>query len=451
MGRTGSTLLRFLLDAHPDLACPPETSLPAMCGQLAVVWSLIEGAVLSQNRGDTPSLVPPGAVAGIKATVDRMTGAYLDRRNKKRFCDKSLGSARYVDLLAQLYPKAKFLCLYRSPMDMIKSGLDASPWGLNGYGFDSYAGDSPGNAVLALARYWLDNASQIAAAEKRYPDQCHRIRYEDMVTATEDVASEIFAFLGLPAVPQIEERCFSADREWFGPADHKIWATSRISDKSVGKGESIPSGLIPAPILGGINELAGQLGYQPVDDTWGTPGRDADPRVPGSSPFFPDVPSAAEAPVGPESLLPVERAIEKLLWAGLARIDDEFRRRWDICSADCFLVVSHRDTGREAGSEANWLVNLTSRTVTLSEDEAEESQWNVLGSPDAWRSVLNGDLNFYVALRRNEIRYCDSGDVGPFGAQVRTAMLVDLLGMSALAPAVTALVSDSDGDGDSPV
>jgi hypothetical protein len=41
MGRSGSTLLRFLLDAHPELACPPETSLPALCGQLSVVWSLI--------------------------------------------------------------------------------------------------------------------------------------------------------------------------------------------------------------------------------------------------------------------------------------------------------------------------------------------------------------------------------------------------------------------------
>jgi Sulfotransferase family len=33
MGRSGSTLLRFLLDAHPDLACPPETSLPAPQGR----------------------------------------------------------------------------------------------------------------------------------------------------------------------------------------------------------------------------------------------------------------------------------------------------------------------------------------------------------------------------------------------------------------------------------
>jgi Sulfotransferase family len=46
-GRSGSTLLRFLLDAHPDLACPPETNLPDLCAQLATEWSLIAGAPLS--------------------------------------------------------------------------------------------------------------------------------------------------------------------------------------------------------------------------------------------------------------------------------------------------------------------------------------------------------------------------------------------------------------------
>lgn len=31
-GRSGSTLLRFLLDAHPDLVCRPENGLPDLCG-----------------------------------------------------------------------------------------------------------------------------------------------------------------------------------------------------------------------------------------------------------------------------------------------------------------------------------------------------------------------------------------------------------------------------------
>lgn len=81
----------------------------------------------------------------------------------------------------QIYPRARFVCLYRHPMDVIRSGLDACPWGLTGYGFDPYIGSSPGNAVLALARYWLDNAAAIAQVEEKHPERCHRIRYEDLV------------------------------------------------------------------------------------------------------------------------------------------------------------------------------------------------------------------------------------------------------------------------------
>ena len=65
-GRSGSTLVRFLIDAHPDLACPPETNLPGLCAQLATVWSLIEGAPLSANRGDEPPEIPEAAIEGVR-------------------------------------------------------------------------------------------------------------------------------------------------------------------------------------------------------------------------------------------------------------------------------------------------------------------------------------------------------------------------------------------------
>src|SRR5215469_11851024 len=104
--RSGSTLLRFLLDAHPDLVCPPETNLPALCAQLATVWSLIEGAPLSANRGDEPPVIPDAAIAGTRQTMDRMVGSYLERRGKKRYCDKSLGTASYSELLMRIYPDA---------------------------------------------------------------------------------------------------------------------------------------------------------------------------------------------------------------------------------------------------------------------------------------------------------------------------------------------------------
>src|SRR5215470_6456055 len=222
-GRSGSTLLRFLLDAHPEIACPPETNVPALCAQLATVWSLIEGAPLSANRGDEPPVVPDAAIAGIRATMNMMVGSYLERRGKTPYCDKSLGTARFADLLDRVYPDARFLCLYRHPMDVIASGVEACPWGLNGYGFDPYIATTPGNAVLALARFWADSVAVTLAAEEGFADSCLRVRYEDLVTDPEGTAKGIFEFLGAAPAPGISAACFSPERERFGPADYKIW------------------------------------------------------------------------------------------------------------------------------------------------------------------------------------------------------------------------------------
>jgi hypothetical protein len=431
MGRSGSTLLRFLLDAHPDLACPPETSLPALCGQLAVVWSLIEGAPLSATRGDTPPQVPDAAVAGIRHMVDLMTGSYLQRRGKKRFCDKSLGSARFASLLLRAWPEARFLCLFRHPMDVIRSGVDACPWGLNGYGFDAYIGGSPGNAVLALARYWLDNATAIAAFEDEQPDRCHRVRYEDLVAAPEQAAAEIFAFLGVAPAPGITQSCFSAERERFGPADHKIWATSAITADSVGKGESIPAGLIPPPILAGINDLAEKLGYLPVGEDWGAAGMSGDPRVPETITTPARLPGSRPG----ETATAGNTTLDQRLRAGLAAIDGRFTSQWQPCLGERFLVVA-RPPAADADGESRWLVDLSSRTISASDpapdDGPEEGteEWTIVGSPHTWGAVLAGEVNLHVAARRYDLRYCGPGEEDPVAAQTRIAMLIDLLGLS---------------------
>lgn len=438
MGRSGSTLLRFLLDAHPELACPPETSMPALCGQLSVVWSLIEGAPLAAERDAAPPRVPDAAVAGIRRMLDEMTGSYLARRGKRLFCDKSLGSARFADLLTQIYPGARFLCLYRHPMDVIRSGLDACPWGLTGYGFDQYIVGSPGNAVLALARYWLDNATLINKVEQEQTEQCHRIRYEDLVEDPEGVMGEVYAFIGVRPALGIAQSCFSGERERFGPADHKIWATSKITGDSVGRGESIPAGLILPPVTAAINELAATLGYLPVDEDWGTPGRPADPRVPDTirSP-------AAQSGGGPA---PGSGALEECLRSRLEGADERFADRWESCTSEKFLIVSRTTTS----GETQWLVDIAARTITV-EGEADETgadddgkvdddvTWSILGSPQTWEAVLSGQLNLHAALRHNDLRYCPAGTDSPVVSQTRITMLADLLGLGASAWADAAL------------
>lgn len=491
-GRSGSTLLRFLLDAHPDLACPPETNVPALCGQLATVWSLIEGAPLSANRGDEPPEIPDAAIAGVRETMDRMVGSYLARRGKKRYCDKSLGTARYTYLLTRIWPQARFLCLYRHPMDVIASGIEACPWGLNGYGFDPYIAETPGNAVWALARFWADNMTVIRAAEEQYPERCHRVRYEDLVADPQGTADAAYRFLGVDSVPGVAEACFAAERERFGPADYKIWHTSRITPDSVGRGWTMPVGLIAAPALQRLNELCGQLGYLPVDESWGTAERPADLRVaaagqelaeapdsepahtqpaphaqrpapaqPAAHPADPATPArpAVEAAAGPAA---VDPGVADRLSAALAQLGEDFTKRWESCSAETFMLVAIPPTG--SGPAVRWRVSLPTASVTpvidrdaghdappggtaqgggaiqgnpiqgnaIQGGEADESDtaWDVIGSAETWEQILRGRANLSVALRHNQLRYCESGNAGPVAAEARIGMLSELLGLT---------------------
>jgi protein-tyrosine sulfotransferase len=438
-GRSGSTLLRFLLDAHPDLACPPETNVPALCGQLATVWSLIEGAPLSANRGDEPPVIPEAAIAGVRHTMDMMVGSYLERRGKKRYCDKSLGTARFVELLTRVYPDAKFICLYRHPMDVIASGLEACPWGLNGYGFDAYIAGTPGNSVLAMSRFWADNVTAILRAEELFPDKCHRVRYEDMVSDPEAVAAGIFSFLGVPPAPGVSANCFAPDRERFGPADYKIWHTSKITDDSVGRGWTIPAGLMGPDMQAAVNQLAGQLNYLPVDDSWGTREPPADLRLPadGQQPAPTGEPGEPGGPAGQRDTQPDEgRLAGELLAAGLDRLDERFASRWASCADESFSIIIL--PAAKASPPVRWRVDLPARAVTAvaaadlagDGDDGDDTARDIIGPADVWDELLTGRLNFSVAMRRCQIRYLDTGEAPPAAHDTRIGMLTDLLGLT---------------------
>ena len=466
-GRSGSTLLRFLLDAHPELACPPETNLPGLCVQLATVWSLIEGAPLAAKRGDEPPEIPEAAIAGVRETMDRMVGSYLARRGKKRYCDKSLGTAPYAELLSRVYPQARFICVSRHPMDVIASGAEACPWGLSGYGFDPYIGASPGNMVMALASFWADNAHLILAARERLGDRCFALRYEDLVADPEQTAAALFEFLGVAPAPGISQRCFSAERERFGPADYKIWYTSQVSSESVGRGWSVPAEMIGPQMRRHINELAGRLGYLAVGDDWGTTEPPGDLRVTTAPPPA-DVPGpdpAEAAGSGPEQSAapdtpgkpavagtePAAAAEESLAWCSPGKpvvvADGPFRsellggqlrsglaaaspQRWDGHGSETFVaVVITRDTAHQA---EYWLVDLAAATVTpVTRDAQEGSDWDVIAALEVWEKVLRRQVNLSVAVRSCELRYCDNGEPAPRTADSRIAILGELLGLAA--------------------
>jgi hypothetical protein len=415
-GRSGSTLVRFLLDAHPDLACPPETRLAWLCRQLAGTWSVLEDAPIEAEDADKPSVFPGAVIEGLRASVNPMIASYLARRGKKRFCDKSLGAAAHVDLLLQVWPEAKFICLYRHPMDVIASGIEASPWGLTGYGFDSYVSGSA-NTVAALARYWADHTEAIAETEEEFGPTCLRLRYEDLVTDPEREAARLFGFLDVTGIPDAVARSFSVPKQRFGPGDYKIWSTTQVTASSVGRGWSVPARLISDSVLPRVNDLADRLGYLRVGEDWGTGIRPADIRV-GAEGTRPEEDSAPR-PAG--GLLLAERIAAGI--QGLRGQGPPARAPESVL----LFVTGH--PGAE-GADTWWHLDLGSAALTAGTGPCSvNSDWSITGSALAWEQVAGGTANLGVAFRRGELRYAatDGHAAGSVTADARVALLADLL------------------------
>jgi hypothetical protein len=399
--RSGSTLLRLILDAHPDFACPAETNFIKVCSQLASVWDTLDG---------TSDGAPEAARAGIKGLTGAVFGDYLRRRGKRRWCDKSLGTASVAGWFTKIYPKAKFICLYRHGMDVIDSGLEASPWGLVGYGFEQFSGPQPGNTVSALTAYWIEHTGRILEFERENGGRCLRVYYERLVAAPEATAGEIFSFLGVDGVPGITTRCFTSVGADAGPGDHKIRATNKITADSVGRGARIPVLMIPSLQLKVMNHLLEELGYTAVDESWRkNPFPPVPLRPPDAGP-----PRAEGAPV-----LPSGDTGDRLLRSVLERIGRVFCARVTAAFALAAAGVARPDHGRGAFAlvayhtdehklARSWRIDLETSNVAeldLGESTAIEADWLVTGNVETWLAVLAGRANMSACMRSGTLRY----------------------------------------------
>jgi hypothetical protein len=408
--RSGSTLVRFLLDSHPDLACPPESSIASACVALARSWGTLENAGSGNKRKPSdPITLSPRAATAIRAAIDQLHRPYLSRRGKRRWCDKSLDTYQFADVVAQVYPGAKFICLFRHCMDVVASGVESCPWGVSRYGFDPFVGQYPGNSVAAIGSYWLTCAAAILTFQEKHPDRCHRVRYEDLVTAPEETAAGIFSFLGAEQAPGITRECFRTPHEGDGPGDEKIWFTSEVTAGSMGRGVTVPAAALPPPLRQAINETLARLDYRQLDEDWNKALAPADPRAhPNVPPGGDEQAQVAGATAGVNGRGAKGRAdvtaAAQAVAARLSRSGDDFRRevgrRWPaVSNATVGLVVQSADGYREevrvnfgpAGGEGD--------PVAL-----------LVAAPNIWRSLLQGSANLVTEMTAGRVRCVNKRD-----------------------------------------
>jgi hypothetical protein len=394
--RSGSTLLRFILDSHPDFACPPETGVPAACAQLARALGVLENAGSGELRLPAgPVVLSRRTAAAVRAAIDDGYGDYLRGRGKSRWCDKSLEAYQFADVVAQVYPDAKFIVLTRHCMDMIASGVEICPWGVSRFGFDPYVAQNPGNSVAALGSYWLACTQTTLAFAERHPGSCHRVRYEDLVTAPEETAAAIFSFLGAAQAPGIADAAFRIPHEADGPGDEKIWFTSGVSEDSVGRGFIVPGAALPPPLRESINETLAKLDYLTIGDDWNTAVGPIDPRV--------DPPEATRLSSGQDQdLKPALRALTARMASRPPAELAEIAASWPEVAGTTVRLIVQGDAGGQ--DETRWRFGEPG-------DSADSDLMPMVIAPAAsWLSLLDGRSNFITEMTAGRLRCINPND-----------------------------------------
>lgn len=260
--RSGSSLLRALLNHHPEIACPPETDFPHALGCLAYLWATVEAA---PKPTELPS---PAARKAIAQAVATPLHEFAIRRGKSRWCEKSPTNAEHAGLLLDCFPAANFICVHRHPMDVIVSALEACKWGFRGYGLEPYVRASPDNFVLALLTCWLEKTLAIARFEENHPDKSFRLYYETLVWFPERTLHQLCDFLALSWDPRILTLSLPLPGD-LGAGDHKLPYTCEIENSHIGDGSCVPLEYVPPSMLSAVNVQLARLGYPPIGDDWG--------------------------------------------------------------------------------------------------------------------------------------------------------------------------------------
>jgi len=233
--RSGTTMLRLILDRSEEVAVPTESMILVDFAAHAddaletdAEFARLAGAVWRHPKvrewglpGGPPARAGRTGPAAFRAAIEAPFQAYAELHGKPRWADKTPYYVGELDLVKRVFPEARIVNLVRDGRDVALSLLRV-PFG-------------PSN-VWAAARQWRAAVDAGDAAQARYGEDVLTIRYEDLVADPEPVMRSVCAFCEVAYRPEmlaIEEsaagKLAAGQEAWFT----ELYAG--IGTRSVGK------------------------------------------------------------------------------------------------------------------------------------------------------------------------------------------------------------------------
>jgi hypothetical protein len=191
--RSGTTLLRLMLDSHPRISCGEEThflrDLETVVGRN---WELVA----------TYGLPREWWIERIRELYEAFQAEVLTRSGKARWAEKDPTYTLHLRFIDELFPNASYIHLLRNGYDVVASFRDR--WGYK-------------SAARAARTEWARYVSAARELGMRLPrERFLEVRYEALVAEPEREGQRIFGFLGEDWDPAVIE---------FDPSQHR--ATER--------------------------------------------------------------------------------------------------------------------------------------------------------------------------------------------------------------------------------
>jgi hypothetical protein len=203
--RSGTTLLRRIVDAHPDIAITRETHWitkllegdDAFSPDAPVTTELLRRLrahpKFTRMDADDPELdrMVRAAPVSYSELVTRIFDRYGEAHGKRLVGDKVPDYVRHLALLHRLWPAARFVHLIRDGRDVSLSMLTRERFARR---FATWQEDPIATAALSWEQ--LVRLGREAGAELP-PDRYYELRYESLVAAPAKECRKLCEFLGV--------------------------------------------------------------------------------------------------------------------------------------------------------------------------------------------------------------------------------------------------------------
>lgn len=200
--RCGATLLYLLLNQHPDIALLFESDLPVLWPMFRMPWGREswldkwEYWNASVSRHDLNPALLASTGWSLAEAFESAGRQFAAQRGKTRWGCKSPTYFDQIHNLASIFPKAKFVVVWRDPEEICKSALKAAKSGNSGLWFTR-----PGTLHKLMTASGVLK-KQVDKAVARGASVC-QLHYQDLVGDTECVMRVVCDFLEVEFDPAL--------------------------------------------------------------------------------------------------------------------------------------------------------------------------------------------------------------------------------------------------------